>query len=169
MRKYISKKDIPYLIVTLVLGTLSHFLYEYSGENPFTALISPVNESVWEHLKLVFFPVFLVTAMEYFIHKSNKSALWGSRLAGAWMGMTAIVLLFYGYTSVLGREVLVIDILLFVIGVVVAFFVSERLRHCFRKVDAVYIFLGWLGSILLFFIFTAFPPEVFLFTLPENK
>lgn len=168
MRKYISRKDIPYFVVTLVLGTISHFLYEYSGKNPFMALISPVNESVWEHLKLVFFPVFLVTAMEYFIHKSNKSALWGARLAGAWMGMAAIVLLFYGYTAVLGREVLVIDILLFAIGVFITFFMSERLGRYFRKVDEIYIFLGWLCSILLFFVFTAFPPEMIPFTLPEN-
>ena len=43
------------IIFTLATGTLLHFTYEWSGENPFVALYSPVSESVWEHLKLLFF------------------------------------------------------------------------------------------------------------------
>ena len=47
------------LIFSAVLGTLSHFFYKWSGQNPVIALVSPVNESTWEHMKLVFFPILL--------------------------------------------------------------------------------------------------------------
>lgn len=43
----------------LILGSLSHFFYQWSGNTPAVGLFSPVNESAWEHMKLVFFPVLL--------------------------------------------------------------------------------------------------------------
>ena len=55
------------ILFTLIIGTLLHFTYEWSGENPFVALYSPVNESVWEHLKLLFFPVLLYTFFEIIV------------------------------------------------------------------------------------------------------
>lgn len=42
-----------------LLGTLLHFTYRWSGRNPLIGLIAPVNESVWEHMKLLFFPMLL--------------------------------------------------------------------------------------------------------------
>ena len=47
------------LLFTAVLGILSHFFYDWSGRTPLAALISPVNESIWEHMKLLFFPALL--------------------------------------------------------------------------------------------------------------
>ena len=35
------------LVFSAVLGTLSHFFYEWSGQNPVVALVSPINESTW--------------------------------------------------------------------------------------------------------------------------
>ncbi len=37
-------------------GTLLHFLYDRT-DSPLCALISGVNESIWEHMKLLFFPM----------------------------------------------------------------------------------------------------------------
>lgn len=45
---------IPILFLT---GSLLHFAYELSGKNILIALIAPVNESVWEHSKMVLWPV----------------------------------------------------------------------------------------------------------------
>lgn len=42
----------------LALGVLLHFLYGWFP-NPVTALISPVRESLWEHLKILFLPLLL--------------------------------------------------------------------------------------------------------------
>lgn len=48
-----------------ILGVLLHFTYEWSNDNPAVGLFSAVNESTWEHLKLIFFPMLLLTMMEF--------------------------------------------------------------------------------------------------------
>lgn len=47
------------IIFVLITGSLAHFVYEWSGNNALAGLFTPVNESVWEHMKLVFFPMLL--------------------------------------------------------------------------------------------------------------
>ena len=54
-----KRKGLWGFLFVSVLGTVLHFLYEWSGENTLAALVSGVNESVWEHMKLLFVPVFL--------------------------------------------------------------------------------------------------------------
>ena len=41
----------------LAAGSLAHFLYDWTGSNAIAGLFVPVNESVWEHMKLLFFPM----------------------------------------------------------------------------------------------------------------
>ena len=54
------------IIFTLVLGTILHFTYTWSNNNPFIGSFSAVNESTWEHLKLVFFPMLITVFIGYF-------------------------------------------------------------------------------------------------------
>ena len=49
---------LHFVLVAAFLGTLNHFLYFLSGQSPIVALFCPVNESVWEHLKLLYFPFY---------------------------------------------------------------------------------------------------------------
>ena len=49
-----------------VMGVLLHFLYEWSGGNLIAALVSGVNESTWEHMKLLFVPTVLFTVVQVF-------------------------------------------------------------------------------------------------------
>ena len=46
-------------LTTAVLGTLAHFAYRWSDGALLAGVFCAVNESVWEHMKLLFFPVFL--------------------------------------------------------------------------------------------------------------
>ena len=168
MHKFIRRKDIPYIILTILLGSVFHFLYDFSEQNPFTALFTPINESVWEHLKLLFFPLFFVTIIQYHVILPMKTAFFGSRLAGAWGGMAFIVIFFYIYTAVLGTDLLLMDLLLFVIGVFLSFYLSARLYRAFWTTSELLILFGWLGSILLFWGFTCFPPDFLLFYPPQK-
>ena len=43
-------------IFVAALGTLLHFTFEWSNQNRIVAFFSAVNESMWEHLKLLVFP-----------------------------------------------------------------------------------------------------------------
>lgn len=58
------KTNLFRFIFISVLGVLLHFTYEWSGDNAVVGLFSAVNESTWEHLKLLFFPFLLLTILE---------------------------------------------------------------------------------------------------------
>ena len=47
------------ILFVSVAGTLLHFVYDWSGQNPLVGFFAPVNESTWEHMKLLFFPMLL--------------------------------------------------------------------------------------------------------------
>ena len=59
------------LTFTALLGTILHFLYEWTNLL-FVAPISAVNESTWEHMKLVFIPSFLFSIIQSFIYKKDN-------------------------------------------------------------------------------------------------
>ena len=83
------------ILFTLIIGTLLHFTYGWSGENPFVALYSPVNESVWEHLKLLFFPVLLYTFFEIIVLYKTSGQFLTSRLLAVCVGMFFYRVLFF--------------------------------------------------------------------------
>lgn len=168
MKHCIRKKDIPYVIAAIILGSVSHFLYDFSEQNPFTALFTPVNESTWEHLKLIFFPVLLLTAVEYYFRRPRKSAFFASRFFGVIMGMLSVIILFYGYSGLLGRNFLIADILIFIIGIVTSYCISGYLYRRLYGLEPMVVFFAWFTMILLFFIFTCFPPDFFLFFPPQQ-
>ncbi len=57
----IRKIEITAFIAACILGVLFHFVYDWTGKNPAAAAFFPVNESTWEHLKLVFFPILILS------------------------------------------------------------------------------------------------------------
>lgn len=156
------------ILFTLIIGTLLHFTYRWSGENPFVALYSPVNESVWEHLKLLFFPVLLYTFFEIIVLYKTSGQFLTSRLLAVCVGMFFIVSSFFTYTGLLGRDFLVLDILIFIFSVLLTFFLSRYLEvRCpglRLPLMAVYVLL--LLIVICFFSFTFSPPELPLFTPP---
>ena len=52
---------------TAAAGTLLHFAYEWSGGSAAAAVFAAVNESVWEHMKLLVMPAFLFTAVQVWV------------------------------------------------------------------------------------------------------
>lgn len=116
------------IVWTLVLGTLSHFFYEWSHENLLIGLFSPINETVWEHLKLLFFPAFIFFLMEQRILRNTIPELLGKNFLGLFAGLLAMPLLFYGYNCFTGKSVLWVDIGIFCICVLITFLLPYQWR-----------------------------------------
>lgn len=112
----LKKWEIANWIWIIAAGSLLHFVYDLTGENPFVGVFVPVNESVWEHLKLLLLPVFLFSLVEYRFFSSYGARFWYAKAVGLLAGMLVIVNLFYFYTGILGRNLFVLDILTFVLG-----------------------------------------------------
>ena len=85
-------------VFTIITGTLLHFVYEWSGESLFVGIFSPINESVWEHLKLLFFPMSVWILIGYFIFGKKFKTYIPSAVIGILSGMILIPMWFYTYT-----------------------------------------------------------------------
>lgn len=152
------RRDFTYILWTFILGSICHFLYEFSDYNPFLALIVPVNESVWEHLKLVFFPVLFLTIAEYSLRRPNPSMLFASRFVGVIFAMAAITVLFYLYTFIAGRSILLLDILIYFTGICLCYIASSNLFPPFparRSDENFFLLVPFCTFILLFFVLSS--------------
>ena len=117
------------ILWTIVLGTLSHFFYQWSHENMLVGLFSPVNESVWEHLKLLFFPALTYMFIEQKAMGKAMPGLLGKNLLGLFAGLLVMLLLFYGYTAFSGKSILWVDIGIFGVCVLLTFLLPYKLRN----------------------------------------
>ena len=117
------------ILWTIVLGTLSHFFYQWSHENMLVGLFSPVNESVWEHLKLLFFPALTYMFIEQKAMGKAMPGLLGKNLLGLFAGLLVMLLLFYGYTAFSGKSILWVDIGIFCVCVLLTFLLPYKLRN----------------------------------------
>ena len=55
------------IIFISVIGTLLHFMYEWSGHNKVVSLFAAVNESTWEHIKIALTPTYGHYMMEQYM------------------------------------------------------------------------------------------------------
>lgn len=168
IRENISLQTLLGVGFVLALGTLSHFFYAWSGENRAVGIFTAVNESTWEHLKLLFFPALFFWVLEFIFGKRKPNFLWSVSL-GLFAGTTAIVVLFYTYSGVLGKNFLTADILTFVAGVLAAFAVKTCAEKCppsavTRRVGAVLFCV----LLLCYLLFTVFPLHIGLFLDPNT-
>ena len=94
------------MLLVIFLGVVLHFLYEFTGKSVWAGLFSPINESIWEHMKLAFFPLLVYFLYEIFrVHKKIPSL----SPASAWgilTGTFSIPVIFYTYTGILGFHTL---------------------------------------------------------------
>ena len=162
----LKKYEIIGVIFTIILGTLLHFTYEWSNGSNIVALFSAVNESTWEHIKLLFFPYLLYAIFEYIMLKDEYDNIITAKLLGVISGMILIPLLFYSYQALFQKDCFIIDISIFVISVIISYVISYRImKNDSYSFEIISIFILLLITIA-FFIFTFNPPECFIFLDP---
>ncbi len=166
MKQYSLKKveSISFVIAS-ILGVIFHFIYDWSNENPIAGLFFPINESTWEHLKLIFFPIVLLALIEYFILDIRYSNFVFIKFLSALLGMAITVVLFYTYTGIWGKNNDFLNILIYFISMAAAYLFSYRWIRS-KKMSGVPARIGYWGIViwmLLFFLFSMFPPKIGLF------
>ena len=170
--KKIKTAQIIVIILSLIIGTILHFTYELSGENNFVASFSAVNESTWEHLKLVFFPMLILGIIEYFVVKKESNNYIEAKTIGIFTAICFIIVFFYTYTGILGTNFFVIDILTFILSIIIGEYVAYRLMTIENQSTTLskVLSIGILIFLLLcFIIFTYNQPKVNLFKDPREK
>ena len=155
--------------ITSLAGTLLHFLYDWTNQSILIAPFSGVNESTWEHMKLVFFPLLLFALVQKCFFEDYEN-FWCIKLKGILTGLILIPTLFYTYNGIFGKSPDWINIAIFFLSTGSAF-LSEW--YLFKKNDPNCKHLNFALGILflistLFVIFTFFPPRIPLFQDPQT-
>jgi len=164
--KNIKKWSFIGTIFIIVFGTLLHYVYQWSGFNPLVGIFGAVNESVWEHLKLIFWPSFIYALIEYkFIGKDYNNYIAGKAVS-FYTGMFLIAALFYTYTGILGSNFLFADVLIFILSVIISRYVGYKIitnKHNVSKQVNVISKFAIILLVLAFVLFTFNPPKIPLF------
>ncbi|PIT97324.1 hypothetical protein COT77_02035 [Candidatus Berkelbacteria bacterium CG10_big_fil_rev_8_21_14_0_10_41_12] len=173
MNKLISRLSIVGAIFVIVAGTLLHFVYGWSGDNFIVGLFAPVNESVWEHMKLAFIPLIIFGFIDYAYLGSKVKNYCFALMKEVGVAIVFIIAVFYIYTAFTGDSILWVDISSFIVGVILAkwtgyLILTDRFKkYEFRGLNTLSAII--LAAIFVFFIYaTLNPPHVGLFRDPVS-
>ncbi|MEG0755378.1 MAG: DUF6512 family protein [Oscillospiraceae bacterium] len=142
----------------LAVGVGLHFLYDFFP-NVLTALIAPVNESIWEHLKLLFWPL-LVWGI-YAIHKGSPM---GGQMLALLISSALLLSAGYLYHIVFSGEGMVFDIVLFLVTMALGFWLPARLEKLLQGRWGELFLLLVIALGVAIILFTFLPPDYPLYT-----
>ena len=153
--------------VATFCGTILHFLYDWTGGSILVSPFSGVNESTWEHMKLLYWPLFLFSLVQWLFFRDKKN-FWCIKLAEILLGLLLIPVLFYTYNGVFGKSPDWVNITIFYITAALVFlfewwtFRNNQLSWQYPRLAFTVICL--IG--VLFVVFTFAPPQIPLFRDP---
>ena len=162
--KTLIKWQIANYIFVLLTGMLFHFMFEFFGENIYIAFLFPVNESLWEHMKLFYLPMVIFLVIEYIkIGKKYSSFLWAKVFSIVFSSVAAISIYMFFY-SIFG-EVPIFSIISFIVPLSISIYIETKIILKIKISRNKYIIptIIIFGIGILFVVFTYFPPEQYLF------
>ena len=153
-----TKTMIFAFLIAAAAGVLIHNLYTWLPI-PLTAVFSPVIESLWEHIKLLFYPLLAAALIFGRDDESRAVRLWSDLIVCA-----ALLVVSYLYHVLLHGENFIFDIVLYVVLMAAGFLLPRLLwplgeMRWFRKAAVPLTALVW----VLIFWFSFYPPEGLLF------
>ena len=157
------------MVFIILLGSMLHFTFEWSGNQPIVGVFSAVNESVWEHLKIAFWPALLYLIFEYYYLYKKSNNFFFAKTLGIYSIMIIIPIIFYSYTIFL-EENLIIDVGSFILAIIIGQLISYRLL-IYKKLAKIFEMISLVALLILalaFVVFTFYPPQVQLFQDPNT-
>lgn len=155
-------------LFTSAAGSLLHFLYEWTNQSILVAPFSAVNESTWEHMKLLFFPMFVFSLLENRFVSERYNNFRCAKLFGTAVGLFLIPVLYYTYTGALGVTADWFNIAIFFISAAAAYFtetvILKRVVSLSKSSFLCFVVLCLIA--LAFIIFTFVQPKIPLFQDP---
>lgn len=195
--------DKPLFIENLIkfifigsIGVLLHFLYDMINndiENIGTILISifsSINESIWEHMKIFFMSIVIMSVIEIIVKKIIKERLkhkgiylydinYYNRFVSTFISVALIPILYYSYTGIFGEKNDIVNIGIYYIATLVFCILEYRyFNRISNNINKNNININtksykeYIGIVMLVFIFLLFivwtfePPQIPLFQDP---
>lgn len=158
--------EIIGLVFSIIVGTIGHFLYDWSNNNKLLGFLFAKNESTWEHIKLGVTPIILWTIIE--LLTSDLNCLLFAKFISIIVFMLLLLVLYYGYKYFFRKNNMFYDIALFYVCLAISFIVSINI---IKSIDCTILlniigFIG-IGSIIFLYIkFNKKTPELIIFKEP---
>lgn len=153
-------------------GSAMHFVYDWSGQNTVVGLFGPVNESIWEHAKLVFWPPLLWYVITAWRFRRDRSLTVSAAAAMAlWFMPFFQIGFYYLYAAIAGHDVFIMDLVDFELTVILGqlLFYQVAVRSRCRKGRRTVALLSVIVLAGLFAMLTFRPPHLPLFRDPQNS
>ncbi|MBR5235863.1 MAG: hypothetical protein IKW06_00595 [Clostridia bacterium] len=171
MKKTLILWQVFGFIFTGVTGVILHFIFDWTNESVVVAPFSAVNESIWEHMKLLFYPMLAFAIVESrYIGKDYKS-FWCVKLIGIVLGVVLIPALYYTLNGMFGLTPDYVNIAIFYVAAAISYIVEIKLMKndiingCLpEKAWGIFVLIA-----VLFTVFTFLPPQIPLFKDPVTN
>lgn len=160
------------ILVLSIIGSFMHFVYQWSGNSIIIGIFAPTNESVWEHLKMTFWPMLICWFIGYYILKKRNTisvVQWFVSCSIAELVCPLVIVSFYyTYTGALGIKSLILNIFSLFLGVAVGQCMGLHVyKHAKLHSFCLYIAIALLiVAAIAFTVFTFAPPPLPLFKTP---
>lgn len=151
---------------TAAAGVILHFTYDWSGGNSFVGLFSAVNESIWEHMKLLFFPIFAVSAAAYPFFRRKYPPFLTCCAFAAVAAMFFQTSAYYTYSGIAGKDIAWVNIAIFFVSAALWSVLSFYLIMKNIKTGSLWGLAIFCGISVCFFYFTNNYPDLGIFREP---
>jgi hypothetical protein len=166
MRRKLILWEIAGFFFIGLIGAALHFTFELSDfSNRVVAFFSAVNESTWEHLKMVFWPGFIFMLIEYTYVRGSVNNYFIAKTVGLFVMPLVIAIGWYAYTPFTGKSIFPLDLALFYLAVAVGQIISYKILTAPKMKPEIHsaAVAGFAVLLVVFSLFTFYPPRIFLF------
>lgn len=159
--------EILGLVFSIIVGTIGHFLYEWSNYNKIIGFLFAKDETTWEHMKLGITPIILWTIIEFLTYEFKN--LFFAKFSSIIAFSISLMVLYYGYKKLLKKNILFLDILIFYISLGISSIVSINLltNTNFGTILNFFSLIGIGFVIWLYKKFSKNTPNWFIFKIPS--
>ncbi|MFI3206871.1 MAG: DUF6512 family protein [Clostridia bacterium] len=153
------------ILIMFLLGGLFHFVYDITGNQFVLGLLFPVNESIFEHIKIAALPVLIYWSIGYYIKKEeiNANVWFTSALISMLIASLLVPMFYYFYTETFGIENMIVDISLLLIGFAISQTIALHYYNHGKGINAKLAVVIMIAVIVLFGFWTVSPPELPIF------
>lgn len=151
--------SIPFLFI---IGSLLHFAYEFCKKNKVVGLFAPINESIFEHSKLLLTPLILFWSFLFvFVYKNvDIDDYFFAMLISIVVSIITMVSFYYTYKGIFGNNYLLVDILDLLISLVVGQVVANHVYVYSNSFSFIISILIIVAIQIIYIYFTFFPLKI---------
>jgi hypothetical protein len=150
-------------LFTSIAGVAFHFAHKKFPKNLLVHIFCPVNESVWEHTKLTFSPMFIAAIFQVFAFNSAYPNHFLAILMSIVAGIVLVPVLYYPIRAIVGKEVLWVSIGLFYVVVICAYLVEYSMLKNNTSIPGINLEIVsiclTISLIFSYAVLTFFPPK----------